>query len=150
MTHLEPLAAEDLFKMQPGDTFRAYWEKDDNPDDVRLNYDVLVVASNEDDCILCLDPSWAFSKDEMTDDPSENMLDVCGRGYCYLYKTGPITSREMQTIINEAANSEQHRVQVVISNMYCGHCRASDGPRCTPCTVMYEVAMAIVSSEIME
>ena len=100
-TSFEPLSAELLFKMQPGDTFRAYWEKDDNPDDVRLDYDLIVVGRNENGFIHSLDYCWEFSKDEMTDDPSENMLDLCGRGYCYLYKTGHITSGEMMDIIEE-------------------------------------------------
>ena len=150
MTKFEPLAAKDLFKMQPGDTFRAYWQKDDNPEDVRLNYDVMVVALNEDDAILCLDSGWEFSRDEITDDPEENMLNMCGRGYCYLYKTGSITDEEMQTIISDASVYEQHRIQVVISNMYCGSCLTYDGPKCVRCKVIYEIANAIVPPEITE
>lgn len=107
-TSFEPLSAEDLFKMQPGDTFRAYWAKDGSPEDVRLDYDLIVVGSNENGYIHSFDYCWEFSKDEMTDDPSENILDLCGRGYCFLYKTGYITSKEMMAIIEEAQFQERY------------------------------------------
>lgn len=104
----EPLSAENLFKMQYGDTFRVYWAKDNNPEDIRLNYDLIVIGSNENGYIYSLDYCWEFSEDEITDDPSNNVLD-CGRGYCYLYKADSITREEMISIIEEVQFQERHR-----------------------------------------
>jgi predicted nucleic-acid-binding Zn-ribbon protein len=80
-----PLPAKDLFKMKPGDRFRAYWCKDDNEENCRLNYTVMEVKSNKNGVILCKDEWYSFYEDEIIA-PEENILDLYSRGYCYLYK----------------------------------------------------------------
>ncbi len=78
----KPMPAKELFKLQPGDQFRVYWAKDDNINDLRLNYDLLTVETNDGTSILTED-CYDWHTGEMHD-LENNMLDTT-RGYAYLY-----------------------------------------------------------------
>ncbi len=83
---LVELPARDLFGLQPGNEYIVYWAKDDDPDDVRFDYETQVVVENRGDEILADDGSVSWNKGEIIAE-DENCLDT-SRGYAYFYK-GP-------------------------------------------------------------
>lgn len=121
-TNFKHLTAEDLFKMQPGNIFRAYWRKDDDPEDVRLNFDLMVVAENKDGTITCQDCGWTFSIDQIIE-PKDNILDMSGRGKCYLFESGDISAEEMMGIIKEAEHQGRMQVSYLLSESRCDTCK---------------------------
>jgi len=80
------VSCQDLIKAKKSDTFYAYWCKDDNPDDLRMNYDRCSVSEIEIDNsrfeIYFDKKSWSatFCSKEATSG------DMCGRGSVYIYK----------------------------------------------------------------
>lgn len=77
------LSIRDLFAMKPGDKYRVYWAKDDDPQYVRLNYDTQTVLSNDGETLTDGDYDWYLS--EAHDDLDNNVLDT-SRGLAYFYR----------------------------------------------------------------
>jgi len=89
---LQPLPARDFFALKPGDKFVVYWAKDDDPANVRLNFEEQTVDAVERDStggaiIFPTDEGYEWSTDEMCS-PGESCLDT-SRGYAYLYRRAP-------------------------------------------------------------
>jgi len=79
---LEPLSAREFFKLKKGDQYRVYWAKDDNPSDVRLNYEVLTITRIDGDCIMS--GGYAWYREEVIDFDSNELYS--SRGVAKLYK----------------------------------------------------------------
>jgi len=79
-----PLPVGELFKLKPGDRFVAYWAKDDDPRDIRINYETLTVEANDGKTITD-NGGFDWYTDEIVD-PNGNQLNT-SRGYAYFYRS---------------------------------------------------------------
>jgi hypothetical protein len=77
-----PLTVDELFALEPGDTFRVYWAKDDDPNDVRLNYETLEISDMDEETIWASD-DYIWSRKDFVG--SSNCLNT-SRGYAYFYR----------------------------------------------------------------
>lgn len=79
------LSISKLFRLLPGDKFIVYWAKDDDPQYVRLNYEVQIVAHNDGESLQTED-DYEWCRDECAGlNPEENILDT-SRGHAYFYE----------------------------------------------------------------
>lgn len=78
-----PLPAKDLFTLPRGAAFVVYWAKDDDPQDVRLNYKRQEIAKTDGDLILTRD-HYEWYRSEIVD-PERNELDT-SRGIARFFR----------------------------------------------------------------
>lgn len=67
MVKRRKLSIRKLFSLNPGDEFRVYWAKDDDPDSIRLDYVVQKILENDGKRILVTDSGYEWSLDECPD-----------------------------------------------------------------------------------
>ncbi len=88
-TSLEPMTMDELFALKEGDKFVVWWAKDDNPDNVRFDFELRTVESckpsGKDNVIVTDSESDTWELDEVpAEDMEWNGYDT-SRGYAYFF-----------------------------------------------------------------
>jgi hypothetical protein len=81
----EKLPLQEFFDLKPGDVFTVYYAKDDDPTDVRFEYETRKVLSNKGGRISDDEGDiWGQAGQERMD-RNDNQFDM-SRGHAHLYK----------------------------------------------------------------
>lgn len=81
-THLKPMPMEAFFNLPVGGKFVVWWAKDDNPQDVRFNFEHRSCAERQLDSLTDSDfDEWEVNR---VPDLKSNLYDTC-RGYAYFF-----------------------------------------------------------------
>lgn len=82
MNRTPPMTRHELATLEPGDQFVVYYAKDDDPNDVRCDYETRCVVANNDGVIDDGDYEW----DTNNGTNIAHVIDT-SRGHAYFYKT---------------------------------------------------------------
>lgn len=80
----EPLPSQELFKLPPGSKFVAFWAKDGDMEDIRLNYDTQTILPESDEDTVRTEEGYEWYRHEI-DTYGVNTMQT-GRGTAYLYR----------------------------------------------------------------